>query len=226
MAALLGTVYIDLMSFIVSWYGDLPEKAAWYLRRGQDGWNWVIVSAVLVGALVPVAMLLSSRLRANRQALRLIGGLILVGVVLHILWLMAPGFEPGAIVAALAALIALASLSIAIAEPMQPRSEDGTMTDDDMHAEQRPESPEVAARTVLFTALSLVAFVGLSILGARIYYDWEMHGPVNVAPQTFGKPRLQIDDAADLAKFEKEQQAQLNGYAWVDRESEYHPNSG
>ena len=61
MAALLGTAYIDLMSFIVSWYGDLPDKAAWYLRRGQDGWNWVILSAVLVGALVPIAMLLSSR---------------------------------------------------------------------------------------------------------------------------------------------------------------------
>ena len=118
MVALLGTVYIDLMSFIVSWYGDLPKKAAWYLRRGQDGWNWVIVSAVLVGGVVPVAMLLSSKLRANRQALRLIGGLVLFGVVLHILWLMAPGFEPGAIVAALAALIVLASLSIAIAEPV------------------------------------------------------------------------------------------------------------
>jgi len=89
--------------------------------------------------------------------------------------------------------------------------------DNDARAEQRPESPEVAARTVLFTILSLVAFVGLSILGARIYYDWEVHGPVNVPPTTFAKPRLQIDDAADLAKFEKEQQAQIDGYAWVDR---------
>src|SRR5665213_518546 len=107
------------MSFIVSWYGDLPDKAAWYLRRGQDGWNWVILSAVMVGALVPVAMLLSSRLRANRQALRFAGGLVLVGVVLHVLWLMAPGFEPAAIVAALASLIAMASLSIAVADPMR-----------------------------------------------------------------------------------------------------------
>ena len=119
MAALLGTAYIDLMSFIVSWYGDLPDKAAWYLQRGQDGWNWVILSAVLVGVLVPIAMLLSSGLRANRRTLRLIGGLVLVGVALHVLWLMAPGFEPGAIVAALAALIALASLSIAVAGPIR-----------------------------------------------------------------------------------------------------------
>ena len=119
MAALLGTVYIDLMSFIVSWYGDLPDKAAWYLRRGQDGWNWVILSAILIGALVPIGMLVSSRLRANRQTLRLVGGLVLVGVILHVLWLMAPTFEPAAIVAALAALIALTSLSIAVADPLR-----------------------------------------------------------------------------------------------------------
>jgi hypothetical protein len=83
--------------------------------------------------------------------------------------------------------------------------------------EPKPESPEVAARTVVFTILSLVAFVGLSIVGARIYYDWEVRGPVNVPPRTFAKPRLQIDDAADLAKFDQEQQAQIDGYAWVDR---------
>ena len=70
---------------------------------------------------------------------------------------------------------------------------------------------------MLLTTVSLVAFVGLSILGARIYYDSEIHGPVNVPPTTFAKPRLQIDDAAELAKFEKHQQAQINGYAWVDR---------
>lgn len=90
------------------------------------------------------------------------------------------------------------------------------MTDNHAHSEQRPESPEVAARTVLFTALCLVAFVGLSILGARIYYEWEIREPVNVAPKTFGTPRLQTDDAADLARFQKEQQSQLNGYAWID----------
>src|SRR6185437_14799488 len=116
---LLGTVYIDLMSFIVSWYGDLPDKAAWYLQRGEGGWNWVILAAVVIGALVPVATLLNSKLRANRRALRLVGGLILVGVILHILWLMAPSFEPGAIVAALGALIALCSLSIAVADTVR-----------------------------------------------------------------------------------------------------------
>jgi len=91
------------------------------------------------------------------------------------------------------------------------------MTDKEARAEQRPESPEVATRTVLITVFSLVGFVALSILGARVFYDWKIHEPISVAPRTFGKPRLQIDAAADLAKFEKEQQAQLDNYAWVDR---------
>lgn len=92
------------------------------------------------------------------------------------------------------------------------------MTDDRADAEIRLEPPEVATRTVLFTALALLVFVGGSIAGGRAYYVWEIKGPLNVPPQAFEKPRLQIDDAADLAKFEKQQRAELNGYSWVDRD--------
>ena len=53
MATLLGTVYLDLMSFIVIWYGNLPDKAAWYLTRGRDGWEWLIVAAAFSAPLYP-----------------------------------------------------------------------------------------------------------------------------------------------------------------------------
>lgn len=91
------------------------------------------------------------------------------------------------------------------------------MTDNHSHSKEGLESPEVASRTVLFTALAMLAFVGLSIAGARVYYAWQVRGPVNVPPKMFATPRLQTDDSADLAKFEQQQRAQLNGYAWVDR---------
>ena len=32
-ATLLGVVYLELMTFVVAWYGDLPEKADWFLKR-------------------------------------------------------------------------------------------------------------------------------------------------------------------------------------------------
>lgn len=118
LAALLGTVYLDLMSFIVSWYGDLPDKAAWYLRRTKDGWEWVIVAAAVVGALIPLSVLVSTRLRGNPVALRCAGGFILAGVMLHILWLMAPTFENGAVVVAPIAFVGLISLAGAAGKPI------------------------------------------------------------------------------------------------------------
>ena len=38
MTALLGVLYLALMAFIVAWYGNLPDKAAWYLLRAEGGW--------------------------------------------------------------------------------------------------------------------------------------------------------------------------------------------
>lgn len=114
MAALLGVVYLALMSYIVAWYGDLPEKAAWYLRRGTDGWSWTITAAIAIGAIIPFAMLLRRSLRRSRRALRVVAGLILLGIWLHVAWLVAPAFRPGWLIAALAALVAMTSLSLGL----------------------------------------------------------------------------------------------------------------
>jgi hypothetical protein len=114
MATLLGTVYLALMSFIVIWYGNLPDKAAWYLLRGRDGWQWLIASAVVIGALVPLCLLLKENVRQSRGALRIIGGLVLLGVFLHVAWLTAPAFGSGAIVAALIAVVAIIGIGIGL----------------------------------------------------------------------------------------------------------------
>ncbi len=36
-ATLLGVVYLEFMTFVVAWYGDLPDKAAWFLKRAEFG---------------------------------------------------------------------------------------------------------------------------------------------------------------------------------------------
>jgi hypothetical protein len=111
-ATLLGTVYLGLMSFIVIWYGNLPDKAAWYLLRGRDGWQWLIAAIVAIGALVPLCLLLKQSFRQSGDALRLISSLILLGVFLHVVWLIAPAFGSGAIVAALIAVVAMIGLGL------------------------------------------------------------------------------------------------------------------
>lgn len=112
-AALLGLVYIDYMAYVVAWYGDLPEKAAWYLRRSHDGWACLIAAAVIIGALLPFCLLLLRRVRASRSALRAVGALILIGIWLHVLWLTTPSFGPAAAAWSCLALIALAAVSAA-----------------------------------------------------------------------------------------------------------------
>jgi hypothetical protein len=111
-ATLLGTLYLDLMSFIVIWYGNLPEKAAWYLARERDGWQWVILAAIATGALAPFCLLLKQSVRQAGLTLHVIGGLILFGVLLHVVWLIAPAFGSGAVVTAMIAVIATVGLGI------------------------------------------------------------------------------------------------------------------
>ena len=115
-AAMLGTLYIGLMSFIVAWYGDLPEKAEWYLRRAEPGTVWLVLAAIAAGALVPFGLLLNGRLRRSRAVLRATGALVLTGVALHGFWLIVPAFDrrtlPLAFAAASFGLLALVSAAV------------------------------------------------------------------------------------------------------------------
>lgn len=113
-ATVLGTVYLGLMSFIVIWYGNLPDKAAWYLARAHGGWQWLLAAAVTIGALLPLCLLLNQSVRQSRRALRLVGSLILLGVFLHVAWLIAPAFGSGAMVAALIAMVALIGIGLGL----------------------------------------------------------------------------------------------------------------
>jgi len=81
----------------------------------------------------------------------------------------------------------------------------------------RPEAPAVATRTVLFTAIGFLVFVGVSLVVLHIYYGDRINRAIFVAPTLFAKPRLQTNDAGDLARLQAEQRGRLRGYAWVDR---------
>jgi hypothetical protein len=92
-ATLLGVVYLELMTFVVAWYGDQPDKAAWFLKRASAGWLSVLLLALVAGAILPFGMLLVKAIRRSRRGLRVAGLLILFGSVLHFAWLLVPDFE-------------------------------------------------------------------------------------------------------------------------------------
>jgi hypothetical protein len=120
-ASLLGVVYLEFMTFVIAWYGDLPTKAFWFLKRASLLWNGVLIVSFIIGALLPFAMLLVKTVRTGRRGLRRAGALILCGVTLHMIWLLLPEFTvPGAVLAATLVYsvgVALILLIVASASP-------------------------------------------------------------------------------------------------------------
>ena len=112
LATLLGVLYMGLMSYIVAWYGDLPEKSVWYLKRGSGPWLAVLLAALAAGGLLPFAALLFARIRQSAAALRVIGLLVLVGVALPLAWYVLPAYETGAGPAAAFAVLGVALLAL------------------------------------------------------------------------------------------------------------------
>jgi hypothetical protein len=126
-ATLLGVVYLELMTFVVAWYGDLPAKAAWFLKRSGSGWIAILSTALAFGAVLPFGMLLVKTIRCSRRGLRIAGGLILFGSILHILWLLVPAFDLqiSTVVAACVALLALILISLVTGAAVGPILESG-----------------------------------------------------------------------------------------------------
>jgi hypothetical protein len=124
-ATLLGVVYLELMTFVVAWYGDLPAKAAWFLTRSGSGWVAVLTTAIAFGAVLPFGMLLMKTVRRSRRGLRLAGGLILFGTILHIVWLLVPAFDHqiGVIVGTCVCLVALCLMARMIGLALGPMLE-------------------------------------------------------------------------------------------------------
>jgi hypothetical protein len=121
-ATLLGVVYLELMTFVVAWYGDLPAKAAWFVKRAGSGWIAVLTVAIAFGAVLPFAMLLVKAIRCSRRGLRVAGSLILFGSILHLLWLLVPAFDLqiGTIVAACGELLVLTLISLVTGAALGP----------------------------------------------------------------------------------------------------------
>ncbi len=104
-AAMLGTIYLDFMQYLIIWYGDLSDTAKFYLDRTGPAPTAALIAALVVGGIVPLALLLPEARRSDPRAVRAASALVLVGIALHWGWCVFALFAPAALATMPAALV-------------------------------------------------------------------------------------------------------------------------
>ncbi|HWB51491.1 MAG TPA: hypothetical protein VG651_20440 [Stellaceae bacterium] len=114
-SAILGTMYFIYMQFIVTWYGNIPDKVHWYVAHSAGSWPLLALTAFIVGAALPFLAILHPAVRREPALLRLVGIAVLCGIALHVAWLTAPSIGAASQAPAVLALGAMALLLAAAA---------------------------------------------------------------------------------------------------------------
>jgi hypothetical protein len=126
LAFVLGITYVDFMTFLVIWYGDLPRESFWFVARERLPWPALAGAWFVLGSVAPILALLLARVRNSHVALRLVGLSVLAGSLLYTTWLVAPPFGAAVLGPAALAFVVIGTLqTLLVTSPllMRPRRE-------------------------------------------------------------------------------------------------------
>ena len=95
LAFLMLWAYFAFSQFLIIWSGNIPEEAAWYVRRLNSGWKYIALAIVLIHFALPFVLLLSRDLKRNARTLSVVAITILVMRYVDLFWLTGPEFHEG-----------------------------------------------------------------------------------------------------------------------------------
>ncbi|HET7883465.1 MAG TPA: hypothetical protein VFL55_21445 [Acetobacteraceae bacterium] len=107
--------YLDFMQVLIVWQSDLPHEARWYVERSTRGWGILAGGIAVVHFLLPFFALISPRLRRSPEGIAFIAALLVVMVMLREWWVVLPAGHVSIGWVAIAAMLAVAGLSTALA---------------------------------------------------------------------------------------------------------------
>ncbi|HEY8614391.1 MAG TPA: hypothetical protein VIL69_24280 [Roseomonas sp.] len=89
-------LWLLFVQFITVWAADLPPEAAWYLRRQEGGWFWLVAGLAVPSLLGAIALSAMPQWRAGRM--RTVCVLLVVQHASLLLWTVRPDavLAPGA----------------------------------------------------------------------------------------------------------------------------------
>lgn len=109
-AMTMGALYMSFMQFLIIWYGDVPDRAAWYAVRTIGPWPALLIASGIFGAAVPMVLLLASRTRFLLVPLRTIAASLLLGGFCYDGWMIAPAAGLSALIFAPASAILIGAM--------------------------------------------------------------------------------------------------------------------
>lgn len=115
LAATLGAVYMGFAQYLVIWYGDLPDKAKWFILRESWGWAWLEGISLVFSVFLPFGALLARQVRQSPVALMYIGCCVLGGILAHYVWFIAPPHGFAALGSAVLGILAVGGLWVGLA---------------------------------------------------------------------------------------------------------------
>lgn len=87
-------MYLFFSQFLITWMGDVPEEAVWYLERQHGGWSIAIAVLCILQFVLPFCLLLSKALKRTPRMLASVTILVVVSHAGMLYWLIAPTWYP------------------------------------------------------------------------------------------------------------------------------------
>jgi hypothetical protein len=82
--------YFNFSQWLIIWAGNLPDEIPWYVRRMNNGWEYVGLFLVLFHFAVPFALLLSRQLKRKARSLVWLASWLIVMRMVDIFWHIEP----------------------------------------------------------------------------------------------------------------------------------------
>ena len=171
-ATLLGVVYLEFMTFVVAWYGDLPDKAAWFLKRagfrldcGADhgaavGRGAAVRNAARQGDPPQPARLAYRRRRLSCSARYC----IFCGC-----WYRPSTIRPRVVAAAVRRDSLFSCWSSLLIGPALAQCWRRAVPNEEMGGRTLPQPPDVATSIVMMAVAGFLGFVALTMAGLFFY---------------------------------------------------------
>ncbi len=111
LATLLGLTYMNFMTVLVIWYGDIPAEEMWFVERNPLPWRLFAWAAFVLASLLPIFALMLSKVRGGRRALRIVGSCVLAGMAAFDIYLIVP---PAGVMAVLPAILSILAIALGL----------------------------------------------------------------------------------------------------------------